>query len=273
VNPEINASDAFVAAWLPGTEGGGVADVLVGDAAGRPRTDFTGSLSFAWPASAAPAAPGPGAGRAILYPDGYGLRYADRDPAPRLPEISGVDAAQSNFANYLVHGRTLAPWSWQLAAAGAAPSGAGGDTPVPAVALRAVDADGLQEGGRELRWPGGAARAAISGPAFDMRMLSNGEAALRIGLRVDEAPDAPVSLGVGCGPGCEGAVDITEFLKSAPPGQWRTLKVKLSCFGAAGTDVSRVATPFALSSAGHLRITLSNVQLVSDPAGAVCPRR
>ena len=30
VNREINASDAFVVAWLPGSEGGGVADVLVG---------------------------------------------------------------------------------------------------------------------------------------------------------------------------------------------------------------------------------------------------
>ena len=28
VNPEINASDAFVAAWLPGSEGEGIADVL-----------------------------------------------------------------------------------------------------------------------------------------------------------------------------------------------------------------------------------------------------
>ena len=30
VNPEINAADAFVVAWLPGSEGGGVADVLFG---------------------------------------------------------------------------------------------------------------------------------------------------------------------------------------------------------------------------------------------------
>jgi hypothetical protein len=48
-NPEINASDAFVAAWLPGSEGGGVADVLVGDKAGKPRNDFQGKLSFSWP--------------------------------------------------------------------------------------------------------------------------------------------------------------------------------------------------------------------------------
>ncbi len=52
VNPEINASNAFVAAWLPGTEGGGIADVLVGNADGSPRFDFSGRLSFSWPRSA-----------------------------------------------------------------------------------------------------------------------------------------------------------------------------------------------------------------------------
>ncbi|MCL2689263.1 MAG: glycoside hydrolase family 3 C-terminal domain-containing protein [Chitinispirillia bacterium] len=41
----IDVSDAFIAAWLPGTEGAGVADVLFGD---RP---FTGKLPFAWPGS------------------------------------------------------------------------------------------------------------------------------------------------------------------------------------------------------------------------------
>jgi beta-glucosidase len=52
MNPEINASDAFVAAWLPGTEGGGIADVLIGDRSSAPRHDFTGRLSFSWPKSA-----------------------------------------------------------------------------------------------------------------------------------------------------------------------------------------------------------------------------
>ncbi len=50
VNPALNAADAFVVAWLPGTEGGkGLADVLIGDAAGKPRFDFTGKLPAAWP--------------------------------------------------------------------------------------------------------------------------------------------------------------------------------------------------------------------------------
>ena len=46
----INLVDAFVAAWLPGSQGEGVADVLVAEAGGKPRRGFTGRLAFAWPA-------------------------------------------------------------------------------------------------------------------------------------------------------------------------------------------------------------------------------
>ena len=42
---EMAASDAFVAVWLPGTEGDGIADVLFGNHAP------TGKLSFSWPRS------------------------------------------------------------------------------------------------------------------------------------------------------------------------------------------------------------------------------
>ena len=49
MNAEINASNAFVVAWLPGSEGQGVADVLVADEKGQARYDFTGRLSFEWP--------------------------------------------------------------------------------------------------------------------------------------------------------------------------------------------------------------------------------
>ena len=43
VERELAASDAFVAAWLPGSEGAGVSDVLLGD------HDFQGTLAFSWP--------------------------------------------------------------------------------------------------------------------------------------------------------------------------------------------------------------------------------
>ena len=45
VNEEINASDAFIAAWLPGTEAGGITDVLFAEDG----MDFSGRLSYSWP--------------------------------------------------------------------------------------------------------------------------------------------------------------------------------------------------------------------------------
>lgn len=78
VAPELEVADAFVAAWLPGSEGGGVADVLLARADGAINHDFSGKLPFSWPARPdqqplnigdAPYAP--------LYPFGYGLRYRE----------------------------------------------------------------------------------------------------------------------------------------------------------------------------------------------------
>src|SRR3546814_1627377 len=53
-NTEINAADAFVAAWLPGSQGAGVADVLVAGADGTAAKGFPGKLPFPWPADASP---------------------------------------------------------------------------------------------------------------------------------------------------------------------------------------------------------------------------
>ncbi len=73
--PEIEASNAFVAAWLPGTEGGGIADVLIGDATGGPRHDFSGRLSFAWPNDRIPAGTRPADEGQESWPAGFGLHY------------------------------------------------------------------------------------------------------------------------------------------------------------------------------------------------------
>jgi beta-glucosidase len=61
-------ADAVVEAWLPGTEGEGLADVLLGQ---RP---FGGRLPVAWPRTPADAArSGRAACDGVVYPEGYGL--------------------------------------------------------------------------------------------------------------------------------------------------------------------------------------------------------
>ena len=64
----IDQADAIVAAWLPGTEADGLADVLMGD---RP---FTATTPYTWPLTPADAArTGRGACDAARFPVGYGL--------------------------------------------------------------------------------------------------------------------------------------------------------------------------------------------------------
>jgi beta-glucosidase len=65
---DVASADAVVAAWLPGTEAGGLADVLLGD------EPFVGTTPYTWPKTPADA---PRLGKAAcdgtLYPFGYGL--------------------------------------------------------------------------------------------------------------------------------------------------------------------------------------------------------
>ncbi|QIL86900.1 glycoside hydrolase family 3 protein (plasmid) [Vibrio sp. HDW18] len=49
VNPQINQSDAFIAAFLPGSEGLGITDLLLRTPTGEIQYDFVGKLSFSWP--------------------------------------------------------------------------------------------------------------------------------------------------------------------------------------------------------------------------------
>jgi beta-glucosidase len=86
VNAELNAADSFVAAWLPGPEGGGIADVLFRSPDGAVRYDFRGRLPFSWPRSPRPPAVGSRHGEAPLFPYGYGLSDADDGYLPQLPE-------------------------------------------------------------------------------------------------------------------------------------------------------------------------------------------
>lgn len=80
ITDQLATADAWVAAWLPGTEGEGIADVLFGD------YPFTGKLPFTWPRSNGqlPINENNDIGKtgcaAPLFPFGYGLGQAGSTP-------------------------------------------------------------------------------------------------------------------------------------------------------------------------------------------------
>ena len=275
-NPEINASDAFVEAWLPGTEGGGIADVIVGDLNKQPRYDFKGKLTFSWPKTANQGPLNVGtAGYDPLFPYGYGLTYSDIGDVPQLSEDSGLrDEAVVNVDTYFAAGRVKAPWQSAVMdgqgitmISGASVESASGN-----VTQTTVDAD-KQEAGRSVVFKGnGIGAVAIFGSPVDLSRQTTGKMALAVTYRLDSAVSGPVMLTMGKDEKTYTSLDIGPELK-APVGQWTTLKVKLDCYQAAGLDVNQVGVPFSLATTTPLSISYSEIKLASDEGDAVCPAK
>ncbi|WP_414711399.1 glycoside hydrolase family 3 protein [Sphingomonas sp. UBA978] len=249
VNPELNAADAFVAAFLPGTEGGGVADVMIAGKGGRPVADFHGKLSFSWPKRVDQFvlnARDPGYDP--LFPLGYGLTYADRTSVGRLDETKPAVAAGDQNALF-VRGRI---------AGGARISPDGGAT------VTRTDRSG-QEDSLRIAVKGEGAVAIEQAMPIDITRESNGQLSLIVDYRVTAAPTGQVALGVADGAKLA-TVPLTGAMKT---GDWMTAAVPLRCFADQGVSMATVTRPFVLTSSGTLGVDISGIRIGTAPAGPV----
>ena len=266
VNREINAADAFVAAWLPGSEGAGVADVLLRRPDGAVQNDFKGKLSFSWPRTAVQYANN--VGQKDYDPQfafGYGLTYADKGDLAALPEVSGVTGNEGAAGVFFARGDAGAGMALRLETATGqgvtvtkVPEGLDGDL------LKVTGVDHLvQEDGRRFAWSGtGEAVAALqSHTALDLQRESNGDLMLVTTLRVDAAPKGDAWLAVGCGTGCTARVAIGPTLAKLPVGQWTRVGVPLKCLAGAGAQVGKLDRPWSLVTASPMTVSMSRVSL------------
>ena len=261
MNREINAADAFVAAWLPGSEGAGIADVLLRDAKGAVQFDFKGKLGYSWPRRGDQYANNVGqANYDPLFPFGYGLTYADKGDLAPLPEDPGVKmGAQAN--TYFANG--VAAQGFRLRLLGA--DGAATDIAQPQAAskdghvtMTAIDYK-RQEGARRLVWSGdGSVELAATTP-MDLDRETNGDVLLVVTLRVDAVPKDGVVLVVGAANGKQATLPITPWLAKLPRGQWLRAGVMLKCLRAAGADVGKLDVPFAIRAGKGLDLSLAEV--------------
>jgi len=269
VNREINAADAFVVAWLPGSEGEGIADVLLRTRDGRVAHDFHGKLAYAWPRSAlqVPVA-AVAQGERPQFPYGFGLTYADSANTGALPENPGLVLSSAQAGVYFTRGKPAQDFVVRLTGANGVAMNVAATpaaTPDGSLQIGALDYK-AQEDARSLRWMGAGAGAAsvelVAPMPLDVERETNGDVLLVTTLRVDAmSPDDTSSVGVGCGTSCHGWVPVGRQLSALPKGQWLSVGIPLKCFRDAGANMSRLDRPFVWSSHSGGQIAIAEVSL------------
>jgi beta-glucosidase len=279
-NKELNRSDAFVAAWLPGTEGGGVADVLFRRADGKVHHDFQGKLSFSWPRAACQTPLNVGdATYDPLFAYGYGLTYRQQATLGQLDETSptlgcgqadGGGTAVTDLALYdrgdqapyfLYFGSPANWWVPVGADPNAVVTSADGN-----VSVQTVDV-AVQGDGKRVTWSGAGQIYSQSSDTADLRGFLNANGALVFDALVAAPPVGTVTMRVDCVWPCLGQVDATRLFQGFTPGVRKTVKIPLQCFAAAGTDFSVVNTPFLVYTDQPFQLSFANVRW-SPGAGA-----
>ena len=271
VNREINRSDAFVAAWLPGTEGKGIADVLFRHADGG-ATDFRGRLSYSWPRTACQASVNKS--DADYHPQfayGYGLTYATRHPAlGRLdespqPQRCGAPAAAATDDLVIfqqVEGPVYklgigSPQNWNLPL--------GDDlNAVTATADGAVKAEtgqvNVQQDARKITFSGDGQFWTYSPMARDYSGYLGTHAALAFDLVVDQAPAGAVHARIDCGHPCGGSIDVTKGVLALPLHAKATLRIPLQCYVDQGVDFASVDSPFSIDTDRPFTASIANIR-------------
>ena len=267
VNPELNASDAFIAAWLPGTEGKGIADVLFRDENQEIAHDFGGRLSFSWPREPSQTPLNQGdEDYHPLFPYGYGLglsqpvkafgKLSEEDPARVFADkrVPVFDKRPANGFELCVGDQ--AGWRVPVTARSAS-------SPSGKVSVRNIDMS-TQEDAREFTWRSGGAQISFHGiRPLDLTQLVNQEAQLTFEVRVDKRPESQVVLRMDSTYPHWGSLDVTDILQELPQGAWRRVSIDLARFIESGTDPRCVETPFLLWTEGAMRLSLANIAITA----------
>ncbi|PJC88139.1 1,4-beta-D-glucan glucohydrolase [Vibrio sp. HA2012] len=296
LNQEISASDAFVAAFLPGSEGRGITDVLIGDENAQPRYDFNGRLSYSWPnkkMSAAvnripPHIPGyqvpdseqdPNSEHAPLFPYGYGLCYRtaeathmDLDHLPldlssaqegsTILELYGVRAT---IGDYLLSARSPArEEGFEISR----------NNPIQTPWLKTIPYNyQLQQDAVELECYGEDSVLYLQTSDKeddDLNFFVDNHGVITFSVQVLQIPDGKVLLSTG--PDCIvqqhisdscGAFDITRQLQEASPGEWTEITVSFAELEKAGAECRHTDIPFVFRISGRLHMVLGNVRLTT----------
>jgi beta-glucosidase len=285
VNRELNASDAFVAIWQPGTEGAGVADVIFKNAAGEINYDMQGRLSFSWPRHPDQTPLNRGdKNYDPLFAYGFGLSYTDKDTLADNLSEDGLKAAEALDVLEIFNRRPMEPWQLEIIGYQNDIVPMNSNTvKASSLMIQAVDRD-VQEDARRVQWNGsGSGQVALSvANRQDFINYYSSDSALVFDIKVDAAPSATTYLRLGCGSYCASDIDLSEKLKGFTGQGWQTVTVPFKCYPTSGANFgiaqppeeywTQILQPFSLITSGTLDISFAKVSVVKGAGKEVaCP--
>ncbi|MGF1777791.1 glycoside hydrolase family 3 N-terminal domain-containing protein [Vibrio nomapromontoriensis] len=296
LNEEIAMSDAFVAAWLPGSEGEGITDVLVGDEEKRPRYDFQGKLSYSWPNKKLSATVNripqhipnyqvsqyeqdPNGEHAPLFEYGYGLNYSSRLQQRDLDQLDRDDSDHFIEGNVRpaieLYGVRSTIGDFQLLVAQAQ-----GGNRVEVSRNNAMNFVSIetkpynyqqQQDAVSLVFKEAGASVCIAttdGDTEDFSCFAHPKGGLSFEVKVTECPTGSVYVAVQDRQEQSLAasvvkIDITEQLQTVD--EFVTVTVSSEEFTNNGVDLSQLDTPFVLLTDARLAMVLANIRWWDAP--------
>ncbi|WP_272931651.1 glycoside hydrolase family 3 protein [Shewanella sp. KX20019] len=262
LNAELNAADAFVAAWLPGSEGAGVAEVLFSHADAEMQFDMSGKLSFSWPSSPTQTA----VNRfdddyQPLFPYGFGLSYADETVLEVLSEVAAVSNDKSQSVAIFTRS-VQAPWVMSIGSDNEQLPVTSSVLQAETVYLRTVDKV-VQEDARRVEFNGVGAGYINFRSNFprDLRAVVESNAVLSFALKVDSDISDDVYVAMGCDTDCGKPLNITDAISLLPTDEWQTVSIELKCFSDTGVDFAKINSPFSLSTKGKLIVSIADIEM------------
>ena len=285
MNKELNLSEGFVSAWLPGSEGKGVSDVLFGDVA------FTGKLSYSWPATDCQVPINAGDGQTPLFELGYGLTATDVTTMAALDETESdqgcgapdiTDAGTTNaplnlFTTGSAQGdyvlRIGGPSNWNGTEVSIDPLETTDTTPndVTDTDIKISTVDGaVQYSAKRAQWIGNGqfyVQNSDDTQGTNLAAYANSETSIQFRVKVNTAPQSgTVNLSVHCIYPCLGEVNIEPLLSNLALDTWQDVSIPLQCLS--GLDVTNINTPFLIwADDAGMDLTIEDVRWMPFTAG------
>ena len=233
VNQYINASDSFIAAWLPGTAVEGIADVIF-SIDGEEQFNFVGKLSYSWPkVKSQTELNHQDKSYDPLFPFGFGLDYSSKS---QLAIIESIDTVQKiDSINIFLGTATIPGEEFVLTQSGPEYVTVDEYSSVDG-ALNISRFDYLrQDDAKNFMFSETDSMQAFGISAeTDLNFASMKSPYYEIVMRVTETDGMPLYFTASCGENCQGSVS----LPISQDNIWETVAVPVRCLEREGLDKS-----------------------------------